>query len=81
MNIFVFDFAVRNNLQAFNYLSTEEQADEKGYDLVRRAYKAALSSQEKNPKLLQLQFEQQKAVVGSLLEKLAGVAPGDKVLE
>lgn len=81
LNILVFDTSVRNNFQEFNRLSKEEQAGKQGYDLVIRAYRSALSSQERNPKLPQPQFEAQKALVGSILTGLAGVAPGDKLLE
>lgn len=81
LNITVFDQSVRKNLQQFSNLRAEERAGTKGYDFARRAYKAALSSQERNPKLPQPQFELQKAAVTALITKLTGIAPGGDVLE
>lgn len=81
LNITVFDQSVRNNLQQLNSLRSEERVGTKGYDFARRAYKAALSSQERNPKLPQPQFEEQKATVAALTTKLTGITPGGNVLE
>lgn len=78
----VFDDSVRSNLQRFTKLPTADQEDSEGYEFVRRAYKAALSSQERAPELPLLQYEQQKAAVYPFLEKLGGVPQKDtKILE
>jgi hypothetical protein len=82
LNIVVFDDSVRSNLQQFTKLPTADQEDSEGYELVRRAYKAALSSQERTPALPDLQYEQQKLAVYPFLEKLGGVRQKDtKILE
>jgi hypothetical protein len=73
----VFDRTVNSNLQQFSRLALDEQAGPRGYDLVRRAYKSALSSQERNPKLPQPRFEEQKAVVSGILTRLSGAALGN----
>lgn len=77
----VFDSVVYINLQKYCSLLAKEKTGQQGYDFVRRAYKAALSSQERNPKLPQLQFEQQKAALVPLLTELGGTAPSAVVLE
>lgn len=82
LGINVFDVVVRSNLQHFIELTPIEQEGPQGYDFIKRAYRAALSSQEKNSKLPQLQFDAQKAHLSALLEKFAGVPPiNGKALE
>lgn len=77
LNIVVFDDSVRSNLQQFTKLPDVDQKGSEGYEFVRRAYKAALSSQERTPALSQLQYEQQKIAVYPFLEKLGGVPQKD----
>jgi len=79
LNITVFAPAVHRALEQFSNLSPTEQVSQPGYDLVRRAYKVALSSQESNPELLRAQFEAQRASVAAILTRLAGVAPESDV--
>lgn len=76
----VFDTIVRSNLQQYYSLSAEEKAGEQGYEFIRRAYKSALSSQERNPKLPQPEFERQKTLLVPILTQLGGVAPSGSVL-
>lgn len=80
LKLCVFDTTVRSNLQQYYGLSAEEKAGEQGYEFIRRAYKSALSSQERNPKLPQPEFEQQRALLVPLLTQLGGVAPSGSVL-
>lgn len=73
---------MRTNLQHFYKLPVTERSSEAGYDFIKRAYKAALSSQEKNPELPQLQFDLQKRLLAPILEESGGVPLIDeKVLE
>lgn len=82
LNVTVFDSTVRSNLQKFGAMSHTTRVTQQGYELLKRAYKAALSSQQRNPKLPDLRFEEQKAVVRAILTPVAGVAPvNDVVLE
>ena len=82
LNVTVFDETVRGNLQKFGALLPADRAAARGYELIKRAYKAALSSQERNPKLPDARFDEQKSTVHSILVPLAGVAPiNDSVLE
>lgn len=82
LNVTVYDSTVRSNLQKFGALSHTARATQEGYELIKRAYKAALSSQQRNPKLPDLRFEEQKLVVRAILTPIAGVAPiNDVVLE
>lgn len=75
LNVTAFDSTVRSNLQRFGALSHTARATQQGYELIKRAYKAALSSQQRNPKLPGLRFEEQKAAVCAILTSTAGAAP------
>lgn len=81
LDLNVFDRAVRDNLQKYCNLAPQEREGQQGYDFVRRAYKAAISCHERNPKLPQLQFERQKAALVPYLTRLGGVVPTATVLE
>lgn len=77
LNIPVFDPTVQSSLLKFSNLPAIARGGQQEYDLIKRAYKAALSSQIKNPALATPDFEKQKAGVYALFVKSTGFTPAN----